>query len=76
MVGTEAAEGANNNQPRDGSDSDRNGVHGGRSGYGGSHGSGNGDGGNGGGADGCVATAVREIYIRKGWKQRSWWGRR
>ena len=43
---TEAAMGAHNNQPTDGSDSNRNNIRGGGSGDGGSRGSGSGDGGN------------------------------
>ncbi len=50
----EAAAGAHNNQPPDGSDSDRNSIRGGGSGDGGSPGRGSGDGGN------CVATATAQ----------------
>ena len=45
---TEAVVGAHNNQPTDGSDSDKNSIRGGGSGDGGSHGSVRGDSGNGG----------------------------
>ena len=73
---TEAAAGAHNNERTDGIDSDRNSVRGGGSSDGGIHGSGSGDSGN--GAATAVAqmvaavTAAREIYIKKGWKRRSW----
>ena len=74
---TEAAAGAHNNQPTDGSDSDRNSVCGGGSGDGGSHGSSSGDSGNGlttaAAQMVAAATAAHEIYIKKGRKWRSWW---
>ena len=54
---TEAAMGAHNNQPTDGSNSDRNSIRGGGSGNGGSRGSGSDDGSNGNGA----ATAMAAV---------------
>jgi len=73
---TEAVAGGHNNQPTDGSDSNRNCVFGGGSGDGGSRGSSSGNGGNCAATAGlqtvAAATAAREIYIKKGWKRRSW----
>ena len=70
MVEPEAPAGAHNNQPTDGSDSDRSG-----SGNGISHGNSSGDSGNGvamaAAQTVAAATAAREIYIKKGQKRRS-----
>ena len=66
MAETEAAAGAHNNQPTDGSDSDTDIVRGGGSGNGGSGGSGSGNGSN------CAAKVAEQM----GQKWRSWQQRR
>jgi hypothetical protein len=60
VAGTEAAAGAHNNQPTDGSDSDSNSIRGSGSGNGGSRGSGSGD-----SCNGAATAAVQTVGQKK-----------